>query len=211
MDINLEFEKVLKSEKERLVKIIQDLNSKLEQIWIHPKYGRNENSIVYNSSLLTSEDLKNGDDLNQRLNEAYAKLDFFNYLINQESKNEDRTTGIAIELVKYSNISISSNFTTVNKNDTRNKIYSFVMFNGLCFSNKSPNMSFEHYMKQYKDSFKRSLMLIFLKSKGISKNNLSENELIGYQMEFGLEMSDVLAQVCSSLLQETHQATPTTK
>ena len=66
-------------------------------------------------------------------------------------------------------------------------------------------------LKQYENNLRNTLLLIFLKSKEIIKDNLSNKELLEYQTEYCLEITKVLAQSCSNVLQEEQQVTHRTK
>lgn len=211
MDVNKDFKEVLEDEKQRLTTRIKRLNDEALNIWKHATIGHHENEIFYDNSKLTREDIEKREVLEQRLNEADAKLAIFNYLINLWSRYAEKKQTIPPELAEYLNISIDSDFTIVNEDDIRNKKYGFVLFSGNRISYKKPNIPFQNYMKLYEDNLKKELMIIFLGSKGISKIDLTDEELFGYQFEYGLEITKALAQVCSGLLQETQQATPTTK
>lgn len=210
MDVNKDFKEVLEDEKQRLTTRIKRLNDEAINIWKHATIGHHENEIFYDNSKLTREDIEKREVLEQRLNEDDAKLAIFNYLINLWSRYAEKKQTIPPELAEYLNISISSDFTIVNEDDIRNKKYGFVLFSGNRISYKKPNIPFQNYMKLYEDNLKKELMIIFLGSKGISKIDLTDEELFGYQFEYGLEITKALAQACSSLLEES-QVVPTIK
>lgn len=210
MDVNKDFKEVLEDEKQRLTTRIKRLNDEAINIWKHATIGHHENEIFYDNSKLTREDIEKREVLEQRLNEADAKLAIFNYLINLWSRYAEKKQTIPPELAEYLNISIGSDFTIVNEDDIRNKKYGFVLFSGNRISYKKPNIPFQNYMKLYEDNLKKELMIIFLGSKGISKIDLTDEELFGYQFEYGLEITKALAQVCSGLLEEK-QVVPTIK
>lgn len=207
MDVNKDFKEILEDEKQRLTTRIKRLNDEAINIWKHATIGHHENEIFYDNSKLTREDIEKREVLEQRLNEADAKLAIFNYLINLFAEKKQT---IPPELAEYLNISISPDFIIVNEDDIRNKKYGFVLFSGNRISYKKPSIPFQNYMKLYEDNLKKELMFIFLGSKGISKIDLTDEELFEYQVEYGLEITKALAQACSSLLEEK-QVVPTIK
>lgn len=200
MDIRQKFSELLEKEHQRLNSTIGELNKKIDETWKHAFACETETEMVYIFSALSHDEVQKNEDLERRLNEAYAKLAVFKQSIKHQQITDDS------ELADYTKVPINPFCIFIDKFDKRKKLYGFSLFNGDVIQVETPTMTFSNYAKLYKEQMDKTFGLLLAESKGI---NLNDDPAIAVGIQ--LEANGLLKEVAEGLLKEDPQATPTTK